>query len=153
MVGIGTALIGLSLVGVYFRWNAERSSRSGWLLWVFMLAVPLPYLANQLGWVTAEVGRQPWVVYGLLRTSDALSKAVVANQILGSIIMFIVIYALLFAIFIFVLDSKIRHGPEEPLPHPVTGGGAGRTLEHSRPTHRRSLLAADCHLTGGGITI
>ena len=60
---------------------------------MFVLAIPLPYVANQLGWVTAEVGRQPWIVYGLLRTSDALSKAVAAGQTLGSIIMFVLIYA------------------------------------------------------------
>jgi len=87
--------------------------------------VPLPYIANQLGWVTAEVGRQPWVVYGLLRTSGALSKAVVANQVLGSIIMFIVVYALLFAVWVFVLDRKIKQGPDEGVTVPITTTSAG----------------------------
>ena len=95
------------------------------LLWVFVLAVPLPFVANQLGWITAEVGRQPWVVYGLLRTSDALSKAVVASQVLGSIILFIVIYALLFAVWVFVLDSKIKHGPDEGAAVPTTAVPGG----------------------------
>jgi cytochrome d ubiquinol oxidase subunit I len=124
MVFIGCALIVLSLLGTYFRWRGTLFQKR-WLLWVFLCAVPLPYLANQLGWVTAETGRQPWVVYGLLRTSDALSKAVVAGQVLGSIIMFIVIYALLFAVFIFILDSKIRHGPDEPGAAPAGTGTAG----------------------------
>jgi cytochrome d ubiquinol oxidase subunit I len=90
-----------------------------------VLAVPLPFLANQFGWVTAEVGRQPWVVYGLLRTSDALSKAVNANQVLGSIIMFIVIYALLFVVWVFVLDRKIKQGPDEVVTVPAATAPGG----------------------------
>jgi len=124
MVWLGLLFVTLTVVGLYFRWRGTIFEKR-WLLWVFVLAVPLPYVANQLGWVTAEVGRQPWVVYGLLRTSDALSKAVNANQVLGSIIMFIVIYALLFVVWVFVLDNKIKHGPEEVVTVPaatVPGG-------------------------------
>jgi hypothetical protein len=73
--------------------------------------------------MTAEVGRQPWVVYGLLRTSDGISKSVSASQTLGSIIMFLVIYALLFAVWIFVLNDKIQHGPE-PVPAEPRGSTA-----------------------------
>jgi cytochrome d ubiquinol oxidase subunit I len=93
------------------------------LLWTFVWVVPLPFIGNQLGWIAAEVGRQPWVVYGLLRTNDALSKSVVAGQVLGSIIMFAVIYALLFAVFLYILNSKIQHGPEEvsDAPNHTTG--------------------------------
>ena len=116
--------VALTVTGLFFLWRGTLFEKR-WLLRVFVLAVPLPYAANQLGWVTAEVGRQPWVVYGLLRTSDALSKAVVAGQVLGSIIMFIVIYALLFAVWVFVLDSKIKHGPDEVVipPTTITHGG------------------------------
>ncbi|HUI05664.1 MAG TPA: cytochrome ubiquinol oxidase subunit I [Verrucomicrobiae bacterium] len=112
MVILGILFICLTLLGLVLRWRGTLFEKR-WLLWVFVFAVPLPYVANEVGWVTAEVGRQPWVVYGLLRTSQALSKAVVANQVFGSIILFIVIYALLFAVWLFVLDSKIRQGPEE----------------------------------------
>ncbi|MCB0270869.1 MAG: cytochrome ubiquinol oxidase subunit I, partial [Calditrichaeota bacterium] len=76
-----------------------------------VFAVLLPQIANQVGWFTAEMGRQPWVVYGLLRTSDALSASVTANQVLFSLIMFFLIYALLFALFLYLLDKKIKHGP------------------------------------------
>jgi len=124
MVWLGTLLAALTLVGAYFRWKGTLFEKR-WLLWVFVLAVPLPYAANQFGWMTAEVGRQPWVVYGLLRTSDALSKAVVANQVLGSILMFIVIYALLFVVWVFVLDSKIQHGPDEVGPITTKAGPGG----------------------------
>jgi cytochrome bd ubiquinol oxidase subunit I len=124
MVWLGVLFVVLTLVGLYFRWKGTIFEKR-WLLWVFVLAVPLPYIANQFGWITAEVGRQPWVVYGLLRTSDALSKAVGANEVLGSIIMFIVIYALLFVVWVYVLDSKIKQGPEEIVTPPAgtTPGG------------------------------
>ncbi len=77
-----------------------------------MPAAVLPYIANQTGWIAAEVGRQPWIVWGELRTSDALSASVTGGQVLGSILMFLVIYALLFILFIFVLNDKIQTGPE-----------------------------------------
>ncbi len=72
----------------------------------------LPQIANECGWFTAEMGRQPWVVYGLLRTSDALSKTVTANQVVFSLIMFALVYALLLVLFLFLLNRKIQHGPE-----------------------------------------
>ncbi|MEI6083061.1 MAG: cytochrome ubiquinol oxidase subunit I [Verrucomicrobiota bacterium] len=112
MVMLGMLFIALTLLANFYRWRGTLFTKR-WLLWVFVWVIPLPFIANQLGWVAAEVGRQPWVVYGLLRTSDALSKSVVAGQVLGSIIMFTVIYALLFAAFLFILNSKIQHGPEE----------------------------------------
>ena len=124
MVWLGVLFVVLALVGLCFRWRGTIFEKR-WLLWTFVVAVPLPFVANQFGWITAEVGRQPWVVYGLLRTSDALSKAVTANQVLGSIIMFIVIYTLLFVVWVFVLDRKIKQGPDEvaTVPTaPATGG-------------------------------
>jgi len=77
-----------------------------------------PVAANQLGWVGAEVGRQPWVVLRPLAHPDALSKAVKAGAVLGSIGMFALIYALLFAVWVYVLDDKIKHGPDETAPVP-----------------------------------
>jgi cytochrome d ubiquinol oxidase subunit I len=73
-----------------------------------------PQLANQLGWISAEVGRQPWIVYNLLRTSEALSKAVESSQIVFSLILFGLIYLLLFILFIYLLNEKIQHGPDHP---------------------------------------
>lgn len=110
MVAIGMALIFLSLLGCWKWWRGTLFD-SKWLLKAFVLAVILPQLANQFGWFAAEMGRQPWVVYGLLRTSDALSKAVTANQVLFSLIMFAFIYTLLFVLFIYLLNKKIQHGP------------------------------------------
>lgn len=112
MVAIGMFLIALSWAGIYFWWRGTLATKR-WLLWTFVFSVLGPQVANQLGWFAAEIGRQPWIVYGLLRTSEGLSKVVKAQQILGSLIMFFFIYALLFALFIFLLNRKIQHGPPE----------------------------------------
>ena len=110
MVGIGMALIALSLLGVFYWWRGSLFEKK-WLMFIFVLSTLLPQIANQAGWFAAEMGRQPWVVYGLLRTSDALSKSVTADQVLFSLIMFAVIYVILFALFIYLLNKKIHHGP------------------------------------------
>lgn len=110
MVAIGMALIGLTLLACFFWWRGTLFEQK-WLLWVFVWAVALPQMANQFGWFAAEMGRQPWVVYGHLRTSDAFSKVVTANQILFSLIGFTVIYLLLAALFFYVLNKKIKKGP------------------------------------------
>ncbi|HEY5259439.1 MAG TPA: cytochrome ubiquinol oxidase subunit I, partial [Rhabdochlamydiaceae bacterium] len=86
--------------------------KSPWLLKGLMVSIAFPMIANEVGWVTAEMGRQPWVVYGLLRTVDGVSKSISAGQVLTSIIMFLVIYVFLFALFLFLLDKKIKEGPE-----------------------------------------
>jgi len=112
MVAIGIALIGLSVIGVFLLYrNALFNKR--WLLWILVFSVILPQLANQFGWYSAEMGRQPWVVYGLLRTSDALSATVQAEHVLFSLIMFTIVYVILFALFIYLLTKKIKHGPED----------------------------------------
>jgi len=123
MVGLGMFFIAVTLLALYLRWRG-RLFEKRWLMWVFVVAIPLPYIANQLGWATAEVGRQPWIVYNLLRTSDALSKSVSASQTLGSIIMFGLIYALLFLVWLYVLNDKIHHGPE-PVSAPSSTGLSG----------------------------
>jgi cytochrome bd ubiquinol oxidase subunit I len=130
MVGAGVLMFLLcAAAGIqWFRGRLfdveDRSSR--FLLRALVPAVLLPILANQSGWVAAEVGRQPWIVYGLLRTSDGLSQAVTAEMVLTSIIMFGVIYALLFAVWVFVLNEKIQHGPEEA---PVRGESGPKWLD------------------------
>lgn len=121
MVGLGMFFIVITALALFYRWRGALFDKR-WLLWVFVVSIPLPYIANQIGWVTAEVGRQPWTVYGLLRTSDSVSKAVSAQQTLSSIIMFLVIYALLFAVFLYVLNDKIHHGPDPVTPAAGTTG-------------------------------
>ncbi len=110
MVAIGMFLIALTLLAGFYWWRGTLFNQR-WLLKIFVVAVLLPQIANQAGWFAAEMGRQPWVVYGLLRTSDALSKAVTANQVLFSLILFSLVYLLLFFLFLYLLNKKIQHGP------------------------------------------
>ncbi|MEO8232956.1 MAG: cytochrome ubiquinol oxidase subunit I, partial [Ignavibacteriota bacterium] len=112
MVAIGFTLIAISLLGIFFWWRGTLFKQR-WLLWIFVFSVLLPQIANQIGWITAEVGRQPWIVYGLLRTSEGLSKAVAAGQVWFSLILFTLIYIGLFILFIYLLNEKIKHGPED----------------------------------------
>jgi len=112
MVGIGVALIGIAALGfLYFRKGTLHERR--WLLWILVFSVLGPQLANQFGWFAAEVGRQPWLVYGLMRTPEGLSAVVKKEAVLTSLIMFTFIYFLLFAVFIYLLNDKIQHGPHE----------------------------------------
>jgi len=80
---------------------------------IFAFSVLLPQIANQAGWFAAEMGRQPWVVYGHLRTSDAFSQEVSSNQILFSLFLFFIVYSLLFVLFLYSLNKKIKTGPVE----------------------------------------
>jgi cytochrome d ubiquinol oxidase subunit I len=110
MIAIDMALIGLTLYASW-QWKKGKLFNKRWLMVAFVWAVLLPQIANQAGWFAAEMGRQPWVVYNLLRTSDALSKAVKAEQVITSLILFMLVYATLFFLFIYLLNKKIKHGP------------------------------------------
>ena len=110
MILVGMAMITLSLLGSWFWWKKTLFEKR-WLMWIFAFSVLLPQIGNQAGWFAAEMGRQPWVVYGMLKTSDALSKMVTANQIIFSLILFTLVYIVLFALFLFLLNKKIQHGP------------------------------------------
>ena len=112
MIAIGMFLFGLSIFACFSYWKGFLFE-SKLLLSLMVFAVMGPQIANQVGWFTAEVGRQPWIVYGLLRTSDGLSQAVTANMVLSSLIMFTLVYILLFSLFVFLLNRKIQTGPEK----------------------------------------
>jgi len=111
MVAIGFAMLGIAALGfLYFRQGSLPERR--WLLWILVFSVLGPQVANQAGWFAAEIGRQPWIVYRLMRTSEALSAVVQANVVVASLVLFAVIYFLLFAVFIYLLNDKIQHGPD-----------------------------------------
>jgi len=112
MVAIGVALLALSLIAAFHWWRGILF-RTRWLLWTLVFAVILPQAGNQLGWASAEIGRQPWIVYGLLRTRDGLSPVVGAGEVLASLILFSIIYLMLLALFLYLLDHKIKQGPIE----------------------------------------
>jgi cytochrome d ubiquinol oxidase subunit I len=110
MVGIGMTLIALSLLGVWLGRKGQLWTNKP-VLWAFVFSVLLPQIANQTGWWTACVGRQPWIVHGLMKTADGTSDNVSADHVLASIVMFSVIYAMLFILFLYLLDRKIKRGP------------------------------------------
>jgi cytochrome d ubiquinol oxidase subunit I len=114
MIAIGMLLIGLTLYSSFLWWRGKLFETK-WLLWIFSFSVLLPQIANQVGWFAAEMGRQPWVVYGQLRTNEAFSQEVSSHQIVFSLIMFTVIYALLLVLFIYMVNKKIKHGPYDEL--------------------------------------
>jgi cytochrome d ubiquinol oxidase subunit I len=112
MVAVGLGMIVISALGLLgFRRGSLFEKR--WLLWLLVLSVLGPQIANQAGWFAAEVGRQPWIVQGLLRTSEGLSAVVRANTVLTSILLFSAVYLLLFAVFVYLLNDKIQHGPDD----------------------------------------
>jgi cytochrome d ubiquinol oxidase subunit I len=112
-------------LATFWRLRQQRLEQSPRLLKGLVFMVLAPLIANQAGWCAAEVGRQPWIVWHLLRTSEGLSKSVDAQLILTSLVMFTLIYILLFVLFIYLLDRKIKEGPGESV----------ATEEYRDPTH------------------
>jgi len=110
MVAIGLLLIAITLYGTIQWWRGKIFSQR-WFLWLLVPAVLLPQISNQVGWFAAEMGRQPWVVYGHLRTADALSESVTASNVIFSLIFFALIYAILLLLFLYLLNKKIKAGP------------------------------------------
>lgn len=111
MIACGMSMIALCLFAVW-QWKRKKLFDKKWLMQIFVWSVLLPQIANQAGWFAAEMGRQPWVVYGLLKTSDALSRTVKVNQVIFSMILFTLVYSLLLVLFLYLLNQKIKHGPE-----------------------------------------
>ena len=130
MIGIGSVVFGLSFLALTLLWRgwlfrADNPAIRG-LLWIYVFAVAAPQICMQSGWFTAEMGRQPWIVYNMLKTSDGLSRAVHANQVVFSIVLFALIYILLFLMFLYLMNKKIQHGPDNDTDQhidsqPVTG--------------------------------
>ncbi len=114
MIDLGVLFMAISGVAVaLWAWKGRLWDQR-WMLWVLVSTIVLTHIATQAGWWTAEFGRQPWVVWHELRTADAYSPLVGDSQVVFSIAMFVVLYALLFVLFIYLLDRKIRDGPPEP---------------------------------------
>jgi cytochrome d ubiquinol oxidase subunit I len=110
MVALGSFFILVMLV-TFIQIRRNRLWSNKWLLRILLWSIPLPLAACELGWITAEVGRQPWIVYGLLRTANAHSVSVTASEILFSIIIFGIIYLLLGILYVYLLAREVKHGP------------------------------------------
>jgi cytochrome d ubiquinol oxidase subunit I len=111
MVGLGTFFIGIMFLAAFMLWR-------GWLytfrpmLWVLMLAIPFPFIANTAGWLTAELGRQPWLAYGLMRTSEGVSPLVSSGNVLFTLIGFAGVYLIMGLLYIVLMVREVGHGPE-----------------------------------------
>jgi cytochrome d ubiquinol oxidase subunit I len=112
MVGLGTIFIAIMTIAALLLWRGTLYG-ARWFLWVLMLAAPFPYIANQAGWMVAEVGRQPWVVYGLQRTADATSTNVSSGMAMFTLLGFMGLYALLGLVYLFLFARIVEAGPVE----------------------------------------
>ena len=115
MVMLGTLFLILSAIAFYLSWK-DRLEANPPFLRIMLYTIPLPYLAAQLGWIVAEVGRQPWIVYGVLRTSEAVSRQIEPVQVLTSLIGFGLFYSFLGILDFYLLAKYARKGPEKDLP-------------------------------------
>jgi cytochrome d ubiquinol oxidase subunit I len=115
MAGLGTWFVLLMIVSAFLLWRGKLTT-SRWALWALLLSFPLPYIANTAGWMTAELGRQPWLIYGLMRTSEGFSNTVSASNGLFTLLGFMGLYALLGLLFTVLIYREISHGPEPKTP-------------------------------------
>ena len=125
MVGAGILMFLVGLLGLFFAFT-NRLPKARWFLWLMLPAIILPYLANSTGWILAEVGRQPWIVYGLMRIDQAVSPNVTPAMLLISLIGFTLIYGLLMVADVYLLQKYARAGVGETKADiPVNTGAAG----------------------------
>ncbi len=120
MVGLGTIFIGVMALASLGLWRGTLYSARP-VLWLLMLMLPFPYIATTFGWITAELGRQPWLIYGVMRTPEGVSARVSAGNALFTLIGFMGIYAILAMLFLFLVYREIEEGPEHLAElHPAT---------------------------------
>jgi cytochrome bd ubiquinol oxidase subunit I len=110
MAGLGTIFVAVMVAAAFLLWRG-RLFKSRWMLWILMLSAPFPFIANTAGWMTAELGRQPWLVYGLMRTSAGVSPTVSAGNGFFTLLGFMGLYALLAILFLFLVGHELSHGP------------------------------------------
>jgi cytochrome d ubiquinol oxidase subunit I len=165
MITLGMLFIALTLLASFLLWRGKLY-QTRWLMWVFVLAIVGPVIANEFGWISAEVGRQPWIVHSPiewtadgdlvvgpsgvveydetlgLRTADGVSPSVTAGQVLGSMIGFGLMYLCLLAVWLYVLHQKIRHGPEAPAGADDTAHQGVVDVAAVRASHRESMIGS-----------
>jgi cytochrome bd ubiquinol oxidase subunit I len=127
MVGCGLVMLALAWIGSYLSLRG-RLEQSRWLLWPIFLSFPLPFIAILTGWFTAEVGRQPWTVYGVLRTADSVTPFLTTRAALVSLIVFCLVYTLIFAFGALYIHRLLRIGPVGRLAEPAAAAVPNRPL-------------------------
>jgi len=110
MVGLGTIFIAIMVIAAFLLWRGKLFE-ARWMLWILLLSFPFPYIANTAGWLTAELGRQPWLIYGLMLTADGYSKNVSAGNGMFTLLGFMGMYLVLGLLFVFLVRREIEHGP------------------------------------------
>jgi cytochrome d ubiquinol oxidase subunit I len=143
MVGCGLVMLGLAWLGSYLSLK-HRLERNRFLLWLIFLSFPLPFIAILTGWYTAEVGRQPWVVYGVLRTADAMTPFLTARTATTSLVIFCAVYAFIFGFGTFYIYRLLRAGPSGSLIETPSGVAPNRpiSLAGNGPAAARGCLGA-----------
>jgi cytochrome d ubiquinol oxidase subunit I len=121
MAGLGTIFVVVMALAAFLLWCGTLYQKR-WMLWILMLCLPFPYIANTAGWFSAELGRQPWLVYGLLRTTEGYSKYVHAGNSLFTLLGFMGLYAVLSILFVFLMHRTIAIGPTPGAHAPVSSG-------------------------------
>jgi cytochrome bd ubiquinol oxidase subunit I len=111
MVGLGTIFIAITVVATFLLWR-RKLFESRWMLWILMLATPFPFIANTAGWLTTELGRQPWIAYGLLRTEEGVSPLVSSGNVLFTLIGFAGMYLIMGLLYFVLMVREVAHGPE-----------------------------------------
>jgi cytochrome d ubiquinol oxidase subunit I len=111
MVGLGTIFLVVMAVSAWLLWK-DRLCRTRSMLWILMLMFPFPYIANTAGWMTAELGRQPWLIYSLMRTKEGMSFNVSAGNTLFTLMGFMGMYTVLGILFLYLVYREIDLGPE-----------------------------------------
>jgi cytochrome bd ubiquinol oxidase subunit I len=111
MVGLGTIFIAITVIATFLL-RRRRLFESRWMLWILMLATPFPFIANTAGWLTAELGRQPWLAYGLLRTEEGVSPLVSSGNVLFTLIGFAGMYLIMGLLYFVLMVREVAHGPE-----------------------------------------
>lgn len=127
MVGIGTLMVFLVLLGLYFLKN-QRFEQKKWFLKALLWSIPLPYIANTTGWFIAETGRQPWIVYGLQKTASGVSTVVPAGQVLTTLIVFTLIYGVIAVADIYLLVKFVKKSPDVIESEPAENVAKGASL-------------------------
>jgi cytochrome d ubiquinol oxidase subunit I len=131
MVGLGLVMLAISWCGLYLRWRG-RLEAARWFLWGTFLSFPTGFVATLAGWFTAEVGRQPWVIYGLLRTSEAVTPSLTGGMAAFSLVVYVLVYAVIVGFGIFYIYKLLRDGPTPVAGH-AAYGTPGRPLAFSNP--------------------
>jgi cytochrome d ubiquinol oxidase subunit I len=145
MAGMGLIMLGVSWLGNFLRWRG-RLETSGWFLWATFLSFPTGFIAILTGWFTAEVGRQPWVVYGLLRTKDAVTPSLTTGDVLFSLSSYVLVYAVFVTFGLYYIYKLLHQGPSVAALQPIRGAAGSRPLAYADDAE----TATGSHLPSGG---